>query len=242
PNPSLNFTSLNTLYMNTALPQMQPRFADSDWATLEKQSAGGYLPGQWYVRREMTPILELTYADGTHSGMGYIELWLPTKNISGLSSAREIFTVSGPSLMVSSVAVRVQRASGSSPLTLRLEQGDGTLVEEGGVPAANVSTANPVWVTYSFMAAHQLTSGQSYHLTLTAPGDTIYAVFPMYKGVVYGFTSSSYFADGYAQYNNGTGWSGWSTSDGQTNRTTGDLQFYFGHSPMPPTNLHAVVQ
>jgi len=186
--------------------------------------------------------MELTYSDGTHSGMGYIELWLPPQNISGPSSAREAFTVSGPSFSPSAIAVRVQRSSGSSPLTLRLEQTDGPLVEQGGVPATLISTANAVWVTYRFMAAHQLTSSQSYHLTLISPSDTVYSVFPMYKGVSYGFTTASYFADGYAQYNNGTGWSGWSTSDGQINRTTGDLQLYFSRSPMPPTNFQAVFQ
>src|SRR5207244_4482729 len=99
---------------------------------LQLETAGGAQPGKWYVRRDMTPIMELDYADGAADGVGYMEIWHP-RLISGARAVRQNFIVSRPDLCVSSVSVRVARMSGSGPLGVRLEQADGVVIEQGWV-------------------------------------------------------------------------------------------------------------
>ena len=41
----------------------------------------------------------------------------------------------------------------------------------------------------------------------------------------YSFPSTTYYNDGYAQFNSGSGWTGWDDW-GYSNQTDGDLQFY----------------
>jgi hypothetical protein len=43
----------------------------------------------------------------------------------------------------------------------------------------------------------------------------------------YGYKNTTFFSDGYAQFKEAGHWVGW-TQWGVTNRTDGDLQFYFG--------------
>jgi hypothetical protein len=59
-----------------------------------------------------------------------------------------------------------------------------------------------------------------------------------------GFSSQSVFADGYAQFNNGSGWVGWDPAGYTPNQLTGDLPFYFTVQsqvlPAAPSNLRAI--
>lgn len=159
-----------------------------------------------------------------------MEVWVGApQTISGTSSVRETFTVSGTSRTVSSLGIRVARLSGSGALTVRLETGDGTLIEQGDVAATSVplnASATYVWTTYKFSAPRTLSVGQSYHLVLQAPASTVYQAFPIRKGSDYGYQNTTFFPDGYAQFLQGGSWVGW-TQWGVTNRTDGDLQFYF---------------
>ena len=130
------------------------------------------------------------------------------------------------------------RASGSDPLIVRLENADGTLIEEGGIPAASFLTGasatdpygsplNYTWATYTFSSAHTLVAGQTYHLDLEATSTSAYDFFPIRKGLSYGFQIPTYFPDGHAEFKVNCGsWAGW-TEWGEANRTDGDLQFYF---------------
>jgi hypothetical protein len=176
------------------------------------------------------PILELDYQDGFSEWNGYMEVWVGApQNISGTAAVRETITVSGTQKNVASATVRVARISGSDPLLVRLENGDGTLIEQGEIPAASIPLTSPAsyaWATFTFSSAHTLLPGQTYHLQFGAASTSRYQAFPIRKGLDYGFQNTTYFPDGYAQFNQTGTWVGW-TQWGVSNRTDGDLQFYF---------------
>jgi hypothetical protein len=168
--------------------------------------------------------------------MGYMEIWVHGyERITGSQyMARESFTVSGATRTVSSVAVRLRRTSGTSPLALRLETSTGTLIEEVSVPAASIPISAPggdnggaVWVSATFATSHQLAVGQSYNLRLATAADTEYSVFVIRRGVEYGFDPRTWFADGVASYT--TDGATWGTFGyyGTTHDGESDLQFYF---------------
>lgn len=225
PNPNENFVSVDDLYMASPLNPMQPAFSNENLATLLQDSSNS-----WSVYDYNTPIYEIDFNDGASIGQGYMEVWSNApQQISGTQAVRETFTVSGIERMVSKVSIRLARISGSSDLTVRLEQGDGNLVEQGTISANSValsSSGDCFWATYTFSALRTLLQGQEYNLILEAPSDTVYQLFPIRKGSAQNFQPGTFFADGYAQFKSGADWVGW-TEWGVSNRTDGDLQFYF---------------
>lgn len=226
-SPSENYVSVDNLYMSPALNPMQPTVSNENCALLTHSEYGS-----WSVFTNDTPIYELSYTDGTTTGVGYMEVWVNAPQaIGGTHAVREQFTVSGSERVVSKFSIRVARTAGSAPLTVRLENGNGSLIEQGTVPSSAVplsSTSNPkyYWVTYTFEALRPLFKGDTYHLDLEASSGTSYQTFPIRKGSKESFSGATYFPDGYAQFKGGANWVGW-TEWGQTNRTDGDLQFYF---------------
>ena len=228
PDPAANYASLDGVFMYRPTVPRQPRLADVDWGQLRRD--GG---GSWSTAADTIPIAVLTYADGATQGLGYMEVWVyEAQSISSAAEAREAFTVGGGDRTVSAVTVRLNRVAGSSPLTVRLETGSGTLVEQGTIPAAAFPVAGQgrgrgaTWVTLAFRSSHLLADGQAYHLVLSAPADTTYSIFVIRKGARYGFPSATYFADGHAQYNPGSGWGPFTSGDGRL-LDEADLQFYF---------------
>jgi hypothetical protein len=224
-SPTINYLSVDTLYYAKPSTPNQPTISDVDSAEL----LGG-TGRAWAPRKGYTPIVELDYQDGWSELNGYIEAWVGApQSISGTSAVRETLTVSGPQRTVASASIRVARISGSDPLIVRLENGDGTLIEQGEISAASIPLTSPAsytWTTFTFSSAHTLLAGQNYHLHFGAASSSTYQVFPIRKGSNYGFQDTTYFPDGYAQFGQNGSWSGW-TQWGVTNRTDGDLQFYF---------------
>lgn len=219
PSPSVNYCSINALLLKTAQEPWQPTLANDDLTILYKDSS-------WIARKNHTPILDVTYADGTSQGQGDMEVWVGApKKISGTAAVRQSFTVSGPSRTASRVSVRLKRTSGTSPLTVKVTTATGTVVEQGTIPAASVPTAHG-WTSYAFSAPKSLVAGQAYYLTFSSAADTVYEAYPLRDGSSYGFSKPSVFADGYAQFTTTGTWTGWEQW-GSTNRTDGDLQFYF---------------
>jgi hypothetical protein len=126
---------------------------------------------------------------------------------------------------------------------VRVEEGDGTLVDQAEVAAASVIQGEPnqvvldaatviqglpTWVTAVFPVDHVLNAGVAYHLVLESPAGTTYSAFPIRKGLDKGFSTSTVFPDGHAEFNRGgaaawQGWDMWGTPD----LTTADLQFAF---------------
>jgi Purple acid Phosphatase, N-terminal domain len=231
-NPTANYLSVDALYQQNPLAPGQPTVSDADLAVLlQYQNAG------WAPRKGYTPIFQLTYTDASCEGVGYMEAWVGApKTVSGTSAVRESITVSGAPKTVTSVAVRVARVSGSDPLIVRLENADGTLVEQGYISAASITMTSPIsydWATYTFASAHTLASGQTYHVDFEATSSSTYQFFPIRKGYAQGFQNTTYFPDGFAQFKQAGNWVGW-TQWGVTNRVDSDLQFYFGLAPAAP--------
>jgi hypothetical protein len=238
PDPTVNYISLDHLFMWNANASTQPLVSNTDLGLLETNTAGAWIAFVRGSTHSYSPTIQLTYGDGASQGQGYIQGfgqtstsgWVNPKPISGAQSVRETFTVSGANRTVTSISVRVNRLSGSSPLTVTVEKADGTLVGQGTVlvplGAAATTSANETWVTVNFGTPLTLQAAMGYHLVLSSPADTVHTTHALEKGNVYGFPASTYFADGYAQFNSGTGWLGWDLF-AVANRTDCDLQFYF---------------
>jgi hypothetical protein len=231
-SPTTNYLSVNAQYYENPSAPAQPTISDVDGAVL----LGGP-DGRWAPRKGYLPILELDYQDGFSEGNGYMEAWIGApQNISGPAAVEETITVSGTQKNVASASIRIAHISGADPLIVRLENSDGTLVEEGTIPAAAIpltNPASPTWTTFTFSSAHTLLPGQTYHLQFGAASTSTYQAYPIRKGLAYGFKNTTYFPDGYAGFNQNGSWVGW-TQWGVANRTDGDLQFYFGLVPPAP--------
>jgi hypothetical protein len=231
-NPTSNYLSVDALYQQNPLTPGQPTVSDTDLAVLLRYQNTGWAPRKGY-----TPIFQLTYTDASCDGVGYMEAWVGApKRVSGTSAVRESITVSGAPKTVASVAVRVARVSGSDSLIVRLENADGSLVEQGNISATSIAMTNPVsynWATYTFASAHTLVPGRTYHVDFEAASSSTYQFFPIRKGYAQGFQNRTYFPDGFAQFKQADSWVGW-TQWGVTNRLDSDLQFYFGLVPPAP--------
>lgn len=198
---------------------MQPSFSDTNWANLI------YYNNAWSEDCYNTPILEADFTDGSSLGCGYMEVWVGVPEpISGVQAMREQFTVSGANRAVSSVSIRLARMSGADDLTVRLEKADGTLVEEGTIPASTFplpsgSSPSYVWGTYTFSALETLAVAQGYHIVFEAPASSVYQAYPIRKGVGYQFKPARFFPDGYAQFS--TDGSTWVVERNGESRTEG---------------------
>lgn len=228
PSPSIDFLSVDELYYKSPTTPNQPTVSDMASAVLRRRN------GTWQRLPGYSPIFEVYFSNGDYQGYGYVEAFVMAPEvISGSHEVREAFTVTGATRSISTVGIRLARVSGSGNLTVRLENSAGTLIEQGYLSASSfplASSASPVWATYNFANPQNLVVGQTYHLVLEAPSSTEYEAYPVQKGTAYGFDKLTYFRDGYAQFNAGAGWVGWSVW-GVNNRTDGDLQFYFGLNP-----------
>jgi hypothetical protein len=241
PNPTINYCSIDALLssLNNPPTPAQPTIDNADWIQLIRVNGGA-----WRVRPGYSPILQLNYADGFVSGVGYIESWIAsTKTISSSFRVRERFTVNQSSRTVRQVFLRVR--DGSGDLHVRLEKGGGTLIDEGKMTSA---PAGNNWFLYTFAEPQTLATGQTYNLVFSAPSGS-YDVFPIRHGSAYGFSPRTYFSDGVAEYDSGSGWVGWDAW-GVSNRREQNLQFYFAtitsasdvSRPAPPTGLQIAIQ
>lgn len=225
-SPTLNYLSVDALWQKIVHVPAQPAYSDLDSAVLLYTR----VTKAWRSRRGFTPIIQFNFTDGWTEGIGYMEAWVGAPQaIGGARSVRQRFTVRGAHKRVGAVAIRVARTSGAGYLRVRLETSTGALIEQGAISAAAIPRTSPLsyhWARYNFKLLHTLVVGRTYHLVLTAPTGTVYQTFPVRKGMHYGFATTTYFRDGYAQFKSGSRWVGW-TQWGATNRTDGDLQFYF---------------
>jgi hypothetical protein len=226
PAPTENFISINSLFVDPPITPRQAQYSDVDWAQLIDYGDG------WRVRPEYTPILQLEWSDGLVDGVGYMETWIgAAKVISGPAQARESFTVGGGDLPVSRIVVRIARLSGDGALDVRLERDDGDLVGGGAIPASTMpltdagTDAQPTWVSLTLPAPVTLLDRARYHLVVATDRATRYQVHVIRKGVAVGFRAPTFFPDGYAEFDPGTGWvafdPGWRGPLAQA-----DLQFY----------------
>jgi len=222
-DPTVNYASVDGVFMFRPTSQRQPAFSNVNWGQPTRSGSGG-----WSDLSTTVPIMQLNYSNGVTAGLGYMEVWVRSyKAISGTARAREAFTVSGSNRSVSSFSVRLMRISGSSPLTVRLETSDGTLIEQGTISASAIAIGTyATWVTCTFPSSQTLVAGQAYNVVLSTTSDTVYSIFVIRKGSSWGFSPTTYFSYGHAQYTTGSSW-GPFTQDGGSALDQGDLQFYF---------------
>ena len=220
--PTANFISVNDIFAYNAANVLRPPALTPVFATLDQED------GYWAVKREYTPAVDLTYANGVHDGQAYIEAMVAQYgSISGSSRmVRETFTVSGGSRTVSSAAVRVRRTGGTSPLVVRLETAGGKVLRSASVAASAVGVSRPgdfgysvseTWVLARFASPVTLANGARYNLRLSTASGTEYTTIPLREGTDSGLASFR-FTDGSGQRttNGGSSWSNlyeWSPVD-----------------------------
>jgi hypothetical protein len=222
-DPVANYVSLDTLYTDAQTAPMQPVIADAAFAVLFRTASG-----PWTLRQGYTPTLELDFDTGSQ-GNGYMEVWSTNpKTISGRASVRESFKVTGPTRVFSTVLVRVKRVAGSGPIALRLEEANGAVVAETEVGGGTVPSGVSTWLTAHFPVSYALHTGIAYRLVLSCDAGTVYSAFPIRKGLDKGFSTSTVFPDGHAEFTTTApdGWAGWDMW-GTPRLTTSDLQFAF---------------
>jgi hypothetical protein len=189
-----------------------------------------YADGSTWTRRGgFSALLDVGFADGSHSGQGYMEFWVysgqPAK-VGGAYQARESFT-NPTARTVSTMAVRLERLSGTGALTLSLYSGS-TRIAQGSVSASSITgngegdNGGGAWAIVNLPSAVTLPAGSA-SLVLTAPSGTLYSSHGIRKGADYGYSSATYFTYGSGQYSTNGG-STWSPINGRTNGS--DLQFY----------------
>jgi hypothetical protein len=230
-NPTVNFLSVDAMYEINATGLQAPINSDPTDLALLLNEGGG-----WTIRSGYTPIYQLQFQNGVTEGMGYMEAWVAAPEpISGTRAVRESFTVSGSDVSFASLGIRVARVNGSDPLVVRLENSDGSLIEEGSIPATAITESSSTspsyfWAKYTFATTYTLIPGKSYNLTFESAATSTYQTFPIRKGLAYGFQPTTFFPDGHAEFEQNGSWTGW-TQWGTPNRTDGDLQFYFSVAP-----------
>jgi len=236
-SPATNYLSIDNTFVAHATTQWQPNWQNIDWAELTKAGTGSWSAdrGNGSVN---TPILQLAYTNGQYQGSGYMETWGSGRAdgydlMNGTVSVRETFTVSGGDRTVSQVSVRLARTSGSNPLSVRIETASGSEIETVTIPAADIPTATKgghmfgqTWHTVSFASTHVLASGSSYNLVWSTTPGTEYWTAIIRQGTSYGYNAATYYADGRAQINSGSGWTNVKALTGAPS-DQGDLQFYF---------------
>jgi hypothetical protein len=223
-NPKENYVSVNCLHNFRARPNvnMDVGIAGTDLAVLVKDGTADI----WRARNQSTPIFNLFFSDGRAIGQGYasaISGWNHTMN--STNKVRETFVVKGSGKTVSRVSVRVSRESGD--LNVRLENQDGSLIEEGDFPGYKCvpDKIKMCWCSYEFKSPHVLEAGKTYNLVLHSQNGS-YSTFGLLKGRRYGFLQDTFFSDGWAQYSadGGNSWQDYNYA-GPTRDV--DLQFYF---------------
>lgn len=206
-NPVGNWISINHLFVfGSALSPRQPKFPDTDSAVL-------YGGSNWVLQTQFTPVFDLTYADGSHDGQGYVGMIgingqaVYASTVSGLRQARQTLAPSVDQSFTT-CAVRLRRVGGNSPLTISLGS-----VKLGAVPAGNVpmttsggDNGGAVWASVTFPAL-LLKAGQATGLYFTCPPDTTYTLALLRAGTDSGFAAGLSFSEGSAQESaNGTSW------------------------------------
>ena len=233
PDPSNNYVSINSLWMESGLVPRQPAINDADWFQLMRDSSnhGTWVPREYGTGQSFTPILELDYADGFRDGVGYMEVWVGNpKVVSGTQSVRQLLTSCGRDRRVSAVSVRLRRLGGSDSLRIQLQEAGGATIAVSGVPASAIPLTY-TWITFSYPSVPRLTAGAHYALVLNCAATSSYDLFPIRKGSTpRRFQAGAFFPDGYAQFTGGGRWKGWDQW-GEADRHDGDLQFYFSVVP-----------
>ena len=184
--PGANYISVNELF--TFEPQRHPGLSPvyavlyasgGGWELLDRNTADmdPHLR-QWPARR--------AGVHRKHVSALRRRLWLEPLG-------RERFTVSSADRTVQRVWVRVKRAYGPSPLKVRLERADGTVISAASVTADRVPTSasgctrgGAVWVSATFASPVSLAKGSTYETSTLRPRPAPATPRPHPRGSRYG--------------------------------------------------------
>lgn len=179
---STNYLSINCAYKYDApLTPRQPAFLD-DFALWE------YNSGSWVQNLYHTPCVEIIYDSGAaFDGNGYLGIINGSHGsiTDTTTMVRERFTVTGGDRTATDIYWKIGRVSGSDLVTVRLETGAGSLIEEGtfadsgtNIPASTPSPT-PVntqgqWCHRQLDTPRTLTNGSTYNVRLSCPATSTY--------------------------------------------------------------------
>lgn len=233
-DPVTNYYSTDNLLDWNNTPPVNPRFEDdaNAWRFIAKRAN---VSGGAWVDTTRTPILDITYGNAEHQGQGYLEVWGlggsdGTNIADGTNRVRELFTPTS-NLTVSHVGLRLCKTTGgTSALSVRLEQSDGTEIETVSIAAASIpdysgSIRNGnAWIETAFASNRSLTSGQTYHIECSTSAGTTYHFEASAHGTG-SYDAATYFDEGRMQKYNGSAWSNVLNGSGVASADA-DLQFY----------------
>lgn len=174
PDSVNNWVSLDDLSGTTPQP------ADPDLVITWKYSS----TDPWVVNTGHTPIVELSFTDGSNYGQQYIDVRSSSGlvNIGGGTTATETFTPA-VNRNIGRVYAQTRKSGSPSALNYTLYENN-TQVASASVSAASIGTSYD-WVSAAM--PYTLKSGFTYKLTLSASSGT-YNIYPYQKGISYGFT------------------------------------------------------
>jgi hypothetical protein len=227
PNPAANYVSINALYSGSRHGH-GPSVPDG-LAVLEGDRGRGGGGIFWHPRRSSPheyylPIVDVVGSrGGQHDGLGYMEVWDP-KPIGGNTGVRQLFHTGGKTTRINGAWLRVQRDGGGAPLSLSIGSPGGKALATANVAPGSVQSGDPGWVYARFSNPVSVPPNTDLALTAAASSSSAYEAFPMRKGNEFGFSRGLMYSNGYAQFNDGSGWVGWDQWGGHDRRTS-DLQF-----------------
>jgi hypothetical protein len=231
-DPRRDYVSINAL-LSRGHGEPAPPVPDGLAVILGSAIDGGATPSGWRPRAigrgdRYAPILDVAGDRRTdHLGIGYMEAWVTApRPIGGAARVRQLLRMpAGPPTEITGAWLRLRRTQrAAAPLDLRLETADGKTLATASAPARDISRRSPKWVHVRFPTAVSMAAGTPLTLTASAGRPSSYQTFPVRKGTHFGFDARTVFSDGYAQFNDGRGWTGWKQW-GQRDRRDGDLQF-----------------
>ena len=191
------------------------------WSILRRDSTNG----AWRVLGEHGGFLQLLFEDGHTTGNPYIESTSSlVKTFGGSLMIRQRFTVGDYSRTVDGIWLRAHWTSGApGPLVVRIENMDGTLVDQLTIPreelpqtsnVANDPSSKAVqWIYKRLGANRQLERGQSYVVRLGSSAESAYKIQPSVRGNItqHGAVSRNQWLGSQAEFSvdGGTTWRGW---------------------------------
>lgn len=235
-DPSRNYISLNNIYLPATQGGEQKIASEEELALLYYWHPNN----GWENRYINTPIYELHLSNGFIQGQGYMGTrFLTPKLIAGESQAREVFKVSGSNIFVNGANIRLFKNGTPGSLNLRLESSNGELIDQCSVPAANLQSPGPSWGGCRFSSTKKLLAGSDYRLVIqsSVSSNGNFQVYPIQKGLGYGFSPATFFNLGNIEYNPGTGWLTESVLD-WGNAIAFDYPFYLDLVPEPPPPIN----
>lgn len=239
-SPTVNYVSIDDLYLAPGTSPMQPGVADLDMAILWRASGSG-AP---VVNLGHGPIFDDLFADGFHDGLAFYDALSGSglKSIGGANAVRMLFT---PTLTrtLAKVWVRVRKQAGTThDLTILVKQG-ATLLDTVTIPVASIGTSMG-WVGVNLTAPLIIAAGTQYSAEMWSVAETTapFQTWPITAGgggsnPGPALLSASRFTDGYLQSTANSGGL-WSLHNSSTDNKP---QLYFEQADpaifQPPFNV-----